>query len=75
MIADLMAAYAESDIAKFGGTAWKALMAASDYDSHKENSRNTGNDEYQFERTIYGMSVLVSAYSIIARMTGQGLRR
>lgn len=75
IITDLAAAYQEEDIAKFDGTAWKALMAVSDYDSHKLNSRNTGNTEYQFERVAYGMTVLVSAMAIIQRMTGVGFRR
>lgn len=75
IITDLAAAYEEEDIARFRGTAWGAILAASDYDTHKESSRNTGNEEYQFERVAYGMTMLVAAYQIIARMTGMGARR
>lgn len=72
IITDLEAAYEEDDVANFKGTAWGALLAASDYDTHKENSRNTGNSEYGFERVAYGMTVLVAAAAIIQRMTGVG---
>lgn len=75
IITDLTAAYEEEDIARFRGTAYGAILAASDYDTHKESSRNTGNEEYQFERVAYGMTILVAAYQIVARMTGMGLRR
>lgn len=74
-VPDVAAAYEEEDIARFRGTAWGAILAASDYDTHKESSRNTGNEEYQFERVAYGMTMLVAAYQIIARMTGMGARR
>lgn len=70
MIEDLMMAYKEEDVKKFEGTAWQALLAVSDYDSHKINSRNTGNIEYNFDRVAYGMSVLAQASQIISRMTG-----
>lgn len=70
VINDLEDAYEEEDVAKFRGTAWGAILAASDYDTHRLSSRNTGNDEYSFERVAYGMTVLSTAYQIIARMTG-----
>lgn len=75
IIADLSLAYEEDDVANFNGTAWGAMLAVSDYDTHKLNSRNTGNMEYGFERMAYGMAVVVAASQIIARMTGVGLRR
>lgn len=75
VIADLNAAYEEADVANFKGTAWGAILAASDYDTHKINSRNTGNNEYEFERVAYGMTILVAAAQIVARMTGRGFRR
>lgn len=71
LVEDLQLAYAEEDIQKFDGTAWKAINAVADAESHKINSRNTGNDEYEFERVAFGMTLLVAAYQIIARMTGR----
>lgn len=75
IIDDLNSAYEESDIAKFRGTAWGAILAASDYDTHKESSRNTGNMEYNFERVAYGMAVVVAAYAIVNRVAMMGVRR
>lgn len=75
IITDLNSAYEEDDIAKFRGTAWGAILAASDYDTHKENGRNTGNDEYNFGRVAFGMAVVVAAYAIVNRMTMAGVRR
>jgi len=74
MIEDLQTAYNEEDIQKFEGTAWKAINAVADYETHKQNSRNTGNEEYQFERVAFGMALLTTAYAIIQRMV-QARRR
>lgn len=71
LVGDLQTAYQEEDIQKFDNTAWKAINAVADAESHKVNSRNTGNDEYEFERVAFGMTMLVAAYQIIARMTGR----
>lgn len=68
MVEDLAQAFQEDDIRKFDGTAWGAVTAVSDFNSHKLNSRNTGNDEYQFERVAYGMTALVASIAIINRM-------
>lgn len=71
LVEDLQTAYQEEDIQKFENTAWKAINAVADAESHKVNSRNTGNDEYEFQRVAFGMTMLVTAYQIIARMTGR----
>ena len=71
LVGDLQTAYQEEDIQKFDNTAWKAINAVADAESHKVNSRNTGNDEYEFERVAFGMTMLVTAYQIVARMTGR----
>lgn len=73
VVSDLEDAYNEEDVSNFRGTAWGALLAASDYDTHKENSRNTGNTEWGFERVAYGMTLLVAAAQIVAQMTGVGV--
>ena len=75
LIDDMNSAYAEEDISKFRGTAWGAILAASDYDTHKESGRNTGNEEYNFGRVAYGMAVVVAAFAIVNRMTMAGVRR
>lgn len=68
MVEDLALAYQEEDNQKFQGTAWGAITAASDYDTHRLNSRNTGNEEYSFERVVYGMSVLAVAFATVRTM-------
>ena len=70
MIEDLNVAYQAEDLQKFDNTAWKAVNAVADYDSHRIPSRDTGNTEDQFNRILYGMAVLTAAYNIIARMKG-----
>ena len=70
MIEDLQTAYQAPDLQKFEGTAWQAINAVADYDSHRIPSRDTGNNEDQFNRILYGMAVLQMAYQIIARMKG-----
>lgn len=70
MIEDLQTAYQAEDLQKFEGTAWQAINAVADYDSHRIPARETGNNEDQFNRILYGMAVLQTAYQIIARMKG-----
>lgn len=56
---EFMVAYYMPDIAKFQGTAWGLVNAASDFMGHVTPQRNTSTyNERNFERIIYGHPIL-----------------
>lgn len=54
----LMVAYNQDDLQNFNDTAYKALMAVSDFESHKEPARNTNNPSIYLKRVLSGMILL-----------------
>ena len=66
----LRVAYNQEDLQNYNGTAYKAIMAVSDVDSHKAPARNTGNPFVQFTRVLGGMEMLNQAGKAIARRLG-----
>ena len=67
---ELLKAYNQEDLNNFENSAFKALMAISDYESHFEPLRNTGNEMIYFQRIIAGMSLLNIALNFIKAETG-----
>lgn len=69
-IEQLLKAYQEDDLGNFNGSAWKALQAVADAESHpiqfKKMSKMADNGTKQFQNVIiYGMPLLNKAYDII----------
>ena len=63
--ADVINAYNVKDLQNFNNTAYKAIMAVSDYESHYEPLRNTGNDYIYLQRVVTGMKLLNQVYNYI----------
>jgi len=63
----LRAAYKADDLANFKSTAYKAIMAISDYESHGEPAQHRAKtvDEFHLKATIQGMRLLNQAVGII----------
>lgn len=63
----LKMAYEADDLENFRGTAYKAIMAVSDYESHGEPAMHRAKtvDEYHLKATIQGMRLLNTAVRLI----------
>lgn len=65
-IEQLMRAYKEEDLQNFNGTAYKALQAVSDFESHKVSYRKTNTigdkGSYGFQVVMNGMPLLNAVY-------------
>ena len=55
---NILKCYNQDDLQNFNDTAWKAIMAVADYDSHKEPGRDTNNEFYAMSRVMRGMLLL-----------------
>ena len=67
---NIMQAYNMSDLQNFNNSAYKAVMAISDYESHYEPIRNTGNDYIYLQRVVGGMKILNEVYSYMRSRLG-----
>lgn len=74
--AQLRAAYKMDDLANFAGTAYKAIMAISDYESHGDPAMHRAKtvDQYHLKATIQGMRMLNQAVRIINGQYGYRAR-
>lgn len=55
---NILACYDQDDLQNYNDTAYKALMAVADYDSHKDPVRNTNNEFLMMKRVMRGMLFL-----------------
>lgn len=64
---ELKRLYKADDLANFRGSAYKAIMAISDYESHGKPAQQRAKtvDEYHLRQTINGMQLLNTAVQII----------
>lgn len=54
----LLKAYNQADLQNFNNSAWKAIQAVADFESHKPVFRNTGNPFNNFQVVVNGMPLL-----------------
>lgn len=59
----LMNAYNQPDLQNFNGTAYKALQAVSDYESHQPKFRDTQNPYANMQTVILGMPLLNQVFA------------
>lgn len=67
---ELIVAYNENDLQNFNNSAYKALMAVSDFESHRTPLRDTKNPNIYLQRVMAGMVVLNTAINYIKEHTG-----
>lgn len=67
---ELMVAYNEADLNNFNNSAYRALMAVSDYESHRQPIRQTNNQQIYLKRVMAGMVMLNTAMQYIKEHTG-----
>jgi phage/plasmid-like protein (TIGR03299 family) len=65
-VAQLIQAYNAADVQNFAGTAWQILLALSDFETHAEPLRNTGNKSVYLNRISKGMLLTSAAAEYIA---------
>lgn len=66
---DLLKVYNATDIANYSNTAYKALQAVADYESHYKPVRETDNKALYLQRVIGGMALVNAAYQAIKAKT------
>ena len=68
-IEQLLKAYKENDLENFNGTAWKAIQAVSDFESHPVNFRKTkklaDNGSKEFQVIMTGMPLLNKVFQVV----------
>lgn len=65
-VAQFIQAYNAADVQNFAGTAWQILLALSDFETHAEPLRNTGNKSIYLNRISKGMLLTSAAAEYIA---------
>lgn len=66
----LMLAYNENDVQNYKGTAYQAILAVSDYESHVEPVRSTDNKFIYMNRVLAGMVMIAKTVEVIKEKTG-----
>ena len=69
-VMQLLECYNADDTQAFNGSAWKILLALSDFESHAEPLRDTGNRSVYMNRISKGMVLTSAAAEYIANMNG-----
>ena len=67
---NIMATYNAVDLGNYNNTAYKAIQAVADYESHAEPMRNTNNPQIYMQRIMAGMVLLNTAVQVIQARTG-----
>ena len=68
--ANIMKTYNATDLGNFDNTAYKAIQAVADYESHAEPMRNTNNPQIYMQRIMAGMVLLNTAIQAVRAKTG-----
>jgi len=73
-VMQLLGCYNADDVQNFNGTAWQIMLALSDFESHAEPLRNTGNRSIYLNRVSKGMVLSQAVASYIADQHGIALQ-
>ena len=67
VVSDLMQAYNADDTQNYASSAYKVILALSDYESHAEPLRDTGNGQIYMNRIVKGMALTTTVAQYIAK--------
>ena len=67
---DILTAYNQRDLQNYNGTAYKAIQAISDFESHYEPFRNTNNPHLYMQRIMGGMVLLTAVLQTLSARFG-----
>ena len=70
----LLSAYDAEDTANYNSTAYKVILAMTDFESHYEPMRNTNNPSLYMDRTLSGMMLTTAIATYIAQTRNVMLR-
>lgn len=66
VVSDLLQAYNADDVQNYANNAYRVICAISDYESHAEPLRNTGNGQVYMNRIVKGMALTTAVAKYIA---------
>ena len=75
VVADLLQAYNADDTQNYANSAYKIILALSDYESHAAPLRDTGNGQIYMNRIMKGMVLTTAVANYIAETRGLNLKR
>ncbi len=67
VVSDLLQAYNADDTQNYASSAYKVILALSDYESHAEPLRDTGNGQIYMNRIVKGMALTTTVAQYIAK--------
>jgi phage/plasmid-like protein (TIGR03299 family) len=70
VVGDILQAYNADDVQNYASSAYRIILALSDYESHSEPLRNTGNGQIYMNRILKGMVLTTAAAQYIANTRG-----
>lgn len=75
VVDQLMGAWRSDDVQNYAGTAYRVLLALSDFESHSEPLKNTNNSHVYLNRITKGMALTTAALTVIESQKKLGLFR
>lgn len=73
VVDQLMGAWRSDDVQNYAGTAYRVLLALSDFESHSEPLKNTNNSHVYLNRITKGMALTTAALTVIESQKKLGL--
>lgn len=70
VVHELIEAYNADDTQNYNNSAYKVILALSDYETHSTPLRNTGNNQVYMNRVLKGMVLTTSVAQYLAAVTG-----
>lgn len=70
VVSELLQAYNADDVQNYANNAYRVICAVSDYESHAEPLRNTGNGQVYMNRIVKGMALTTAVAEYIAQTRG-----
>ena len=74
VVSDLLLAYNANDVQNYANSAYRTILAISDYESHAEPLRDTGNGQIYMNRIIKGMALTTAVAQYIAKTRNIAIR-
>lgn len=67
VVSELLQAYNADDVQNYANNAYRTILAISDYESHAEPLRDTGNGQIYMNRIVKGMALTTTVAQYIAK--------
>lgn len=74
VVSDLLMAYNADDVQNYANNAYRIILAVSDYESHAEPLRDTGNGQIYMNRIVKGMALTTTVAQYIAQTRSLKIR-